>query len=350
MATEQFFKDIENQFKKSLPFVIYRKPNEDLLKALFQKNDLVYNADDIEEAGFVFAPFDDHGKTILIPYNESRIIEIVHKRLDEVDTPSFDNSREKAGKQNFVSLVEHALDHLSSSVLDKIVLSRREKVHIQDHSPVRIFKRLLYKYPEAFVYCWYHPKVGLWLGATPEILLRIDNNKLTTMALAGTINYEGSLNVSWGEKELREQQIVTEYITTALEPLVENMNKSQVRTVRAGGLLHLQTMINADLKQGSNNIKGVVKTLHPTPAVCGMPTGDARQYILSHEPHDREYYTGYLGELAADRVELFVNLRCMQIQEAVAILYIGGGITMESVPEKEWEETVNKAITMKSIL
>ena len=92
--------------------------------------------------------------------------------------------------------------------------------------------------------------------------------------------------------------------------------------------------------------------MHPTPAVCGFPKDAARKFILENEDYDRAYYSGFLGELNwDDSTDLFVNLRCLQVVDGQkVILYVGGGITAESDPKKEWLETVHKAQTMKMVL
>jgi len=112
--------------------------------------------------------------------------------------------------------------------------------------------------------------------------------------------------------------------------------------------------------------------LHPTPAVCGLPKESAKQFILEHEDYNREFYTGFLGELNCETTiaprsgrrnienrayavsrtstQLYVNLRCMQLKNQQAIIYVGGGITEGSNAESEWEETVSKSLVIKSIL
>ena len=100
----------------------------------------------------------------------------------------------------------------------------------------------------------------------------------------------------------------------------------------------------------------IVRLLHPTPAVCGFPKEEAKVFILENEQYDRRYYTGFLGELNQSDVngvlnsDLFVNLRSMEIEGSNANIYIGCGITKDSIPEKEWEESVNKSQTMKRVL
>ena len=98
------------------------------------------------------------------------------------------------------------------------------------------------------MYCWYHPKVGLWLGATPETLIKKEGRRFSIMALAGTQNYDGTLEVTWKEKEKQEQQFVTDFIEDQLRPLVETYQISDTETVKAGNLVHLKTMISAQLK------------------------------------------------------------------------------------------------------
>jgi len=251
------------------------------------------------------------------------------------------------------------------------VLSRQETVNLSETNPISIFKRLLERYKSAFVYCWYHSKVGLWLGATPETLIKIEGNRFSIMALAGTQDYKGSLDVVWQNKEKQEQQLVTDFIVDNLKPSVDSFNVSDVVTVKAGNLVHLKTMISAQLKPDTP-LKQVVKVLHPTPAVCGLPKESAKQFILEHEDYNREFYTGFLGELNCETTiaprsgrrnienrayavtrkstQLYVNLRCMQLKNQQAIIYVGGGITEGSNAESEWEETVSKSLVIKSVL
>jgi isochorismate synthase len=95
----------------------------------------------------------------------------------------------------------------------------------------------------------------------------------------------------------------------------------------------------------------VIQLLHPTPAVCGLPKEQSKAFILENENYDRTFYTGFLGELNMEnKTDLFVNLRCMEICESQANLFMGCGITKDSIPEKEWEESINKSFTMKRVL
>ena len=126
-------------------------------------------------------------------------------------------------------------------------------------------------------------------------------------------------------------------------------------SANAGSIWHIKTDISGVLNADSS-LDEVIDLLHPTPAVCGYPKKKSRAFILENENYDRTFYSGFLGELnssfASNSIssDLFVNLRSMQIRNSEAILYMGCGITKESIPEKEWEESVNKSMTMKRVL
>ena len=101
------------------------------------------------------------------------------------------------------------------------------------------------------------------------------------------------------------------------------------------------------------SIKDFVSSLHPTPAVCGLPMKAAKDFIIKNEGYNREFYTGFLGALnfENEKTELFVNLRCMQyVENKKLALYVGGGITKDSNATLEWDETENKTKTMLDVL
>jgi isochorismate synthase len=95
----------------------------------------------------------------------------------------------------------------------------------------------------------------------------------------------------------------------------------------------------------------MLRLLHPTSAVCGMELGPAREFLRQHEGYDRSFYTGYLGPVnVEDNTDIYVNLRCMQLRDGHALMYAGAGVTADSVPEQEWEETEMKIDTLTTSL
>lgn len=350
VSSELFYNEALEHFKAKLPFVIYNKPNSNKINGLLQKTDDIFNTVNYKESGFIFAPFDVEKEAILIPLNHSKSIEC-YKEVTSKNVFSIKNISYPSEEENHIHLVEKTINEIKNSEIKKIVISRKKEVLIEGFDFISIFKKLVYKYPEAFCYVWYHPKVGLWVGATPETLLTLNNKEFETMALAGTQKYEGSINVLWGEKEKEEQALVTSSIIENIKPIASAIDISEVQTVKAGSLLHLKTAIKGQIENAS--IKDFVSSLHPTPAVCGLPMKAAKDFIIKNEGYNREFYTGFLGALnfENEKTELFVNLRCMQyVENKKLALYVGGGITKDSNATLEWDETENKTKTMLDVL
>jgi len=235
-------------------------------------------------------------------------------------------------------------------------LKARSKEQLEKQLPfvfsIEIFETALQRYPNTFCYLWYHPNTGIWIGATPEVFLKAKNTNITTVALAGTIKAEDSKEPIWSTKEIEEQQIVVDYINDSFKESLENVRVSKNQTVKAGAVYHLKSTITGKINENFK-LKPLIEKLHPTPAVCGLPKTEALQFIHTNENYDRSYYTGFLGELNAgdaSQTHLFVNLRCMKLEGNTASIFVGGGITKDSVPESEWLETQYKSQTMLSLL
>lgn len=344
----QFLEKIQNQYNKELPFVVYRKPHSSSVQAIFQQDNVLHYTNSFEEKGFVFSAFNGN-KHIILPIDE--FLQSTYLPVPKQETRlNFDEKKLTEDKEYHISLVAKAVEEIKKGTFEKVVVSRRIETFCNTN-PLDLFQQLLNKYTATFCYLWYHPKVGLWMGATPEILLKTEGQNLTTMSLAGTQEYVPNTAPLWGKKELHEQNIVTEYIADNLKGKIDDMKVSSAESVRAGNLWHLKSTIEGELKIG---IKEVAETLHPTPAVCGLPKKPSKAFVLEHENYPREFYTGYLGELnfgeTKKQSHLFVNLRCVQLLKNKAYIYVGGGITSESIPEKELKETVIKSKTMLNII
>ncbi|MGB0891220.1 MAG: chorismate-binding protein, partial [Flavobacteriaceae bacterium] len=185
------FHKIEQHYSQQLPFVVYRKAKEQIVSGFFQQSDEIVYSDDFTEEGFIFAPFDNQSKSVLIPKNQSEFIqeEIVLNIENAVEVEIETNF---SSKQNHIKLVEKGVEAIHQNQFNKVVLSRKEIVELDNFNLIETYQKLLQNYPNAFVYVWFHPKVGLWLGATPETLVKIKGNKFETMALAGTQSYNGT--------------------------------------------------------------------------------------------------------------------------------------------------------------
>jgi isochorismate synthase len=352
IAIESFFDKITEALDKKLPFTAYNQPESYEIKGFFQRNDDLYFTNNYSESGFVFAPFDKAKQAILFPLSESHfcITTFSDISIDENNSHLKLISNSNNEKSTFVSLVQKGVEFLKKTGVKKVVLSRKELIKTSHFNIEETFKNLLMNYRSAMVYVWFHPKIGLWFGATPETLLNVKGKAFTTMALAGTQLYDGSLEVDWQHKEKQEQQFVTDYIINNLSNSLAITGVSEPHTIRAGNLLHLRTKIKGILSR-QISLYQLIGLLHPTPAVCGLPKKEAKEFILENENYDREFYTGYVGELNIEsQSNLYVNLRCMQVLSNEISIYIGSGITVDSIPEKEWEETKAKTSTLIDVL
>ncbi len=146
------------------------------------------------------------------------------------------------------------------------------------------------------------------------------------------------------------------YIVSCFKQLrLREYQETGPRTVVAGQLLHLRTDFEVDLNAVPFPSLGtdMLRLLHPTSAVGGMPKAAALEFLRRHEGYDRAYYSGFLGpvNVAAPGVaRLFVNLRCLQVRAHDAILYAGTGLTVDSDPAREWQETEMKLQTVAAAL
>ncbi|MES2574878.1 MAG: isochorismate synthase [Bacteroidota bacterium] len=344
-----FLEKANRQFAQNFPFIIYKKPNNNSVTGLFQDNNTLFEVNDFTEKGFVFASFDG-SQTFLIPENQSEIISEVFQNKEISVSENESHYPNESEKNNFKNLVTKGIQAIVKNEFKKVVVSRKETVNLVDFDLISTFEKLANLYPTTFVYCFYHPKVGIWLGATPEQLFKANNKEFQTIALAGTQKDTGSNEVVWPNKEREEQQFVTDYIVEKVKNVASEVSVSEPYSIKAGSIWHIKTDISGTLNLGSS-LQEVIQLLHPTPAVCGLPKDKSKAFILENENYDRTFYTGFLGELNIEnRTDLFVNLRCMEISNSQAHLFMGCGITKDSVPEKEWEESINKSATMKKVL
>jgi isochorismate synthase len=207
------------------------------------------------------------------------------------------------------------------------------------------------------------PGEGAWMGCTPEILVSGSGNHYRTMALAGTMSVPETMpvkNIVWSDKNRKEQEIVADYIRESITPYARIIEEEGPYTSRAGQLVHLKTEFHLapmpsemdhSIFNSKLSILNLIKALHPTPAVCGLPAEEAAAFIRENEGYDRSYYSGVVGMLDEEHeTNLFVNLRCGHFLGDKTTLYAGGGILKDSNLGAEWNETNWKMNTILQTL
>lgn len=385
----------------ALPMALWREPNTDQVYAVVSlSEETVSGSVDLNERkpAFIFSPFDQHNghqsHQIAADLLWSRgvfrregmswstqqqknferfqwAVQGVSIGLIPGTTAWYSSPNQFEGinyldRRQFCNLVDQASDLIRRSDIDKIVVSRVTDTPLSaDFDPIIFFNELCARYPHAFVSLVAIPGVGTWMGASPELLLSLTNNQLRTVALAGTKarpEYQPISSVQWGLKELEEQGFVANDIRTffqranhdSLFDSEQDLVKEEgAKTVAAGNVVHLRTdySITLDEHKLHTVANRMLSELHPTSAVCGMPKDKAVDFIHAREGYDRRFYSGYLGSVHIDgQSNLYVNLRCMELEAIRAKLYVGVGITADSEPDAEWHETKMKADTLLNVM
>ena len=351
MEQKLLLKTLENHRQQGFPFVIFLMPDSDKIIAMLQRDKQLHTTDEFTAKGVVIAPFDYSDFAYCIPESESEMLEstLEDSQIEMTDVNCDEDILEK---ERYLKLVREAAFSIQKKMAAKIVVSRKKELQLKNLDFSTLFLRLFNLYPGAFRYIWFHPKTGLWCGATPEVLVKTEDTSFSSMALAGTQKFNDKTPIYWSDKEIEEQQYVTDAITTSLQKVTDVLKVSKTYTHQAGSLVHLRTDITGILRRGKATLNTISRALHPTPAVCGTPKISAKKFILENEGYDREFYTGFIGPICGNDAcsNLYVNLRCMKIDGNMATLFVGGGITLASKDVDEWEETQNKLQTMLQVL
>jgi isochorismate synthase len=330
---------------KAPGFVISPFVNQKGEKAVFIPAELYYSSEG-ENRQIEIANTNDEKKQTFLTFFNTLLSHLTS------ETPYankyYNSSNQNLGHQDnqqdsFVSLVNKGIDAIKKGQFQKVVIARTNMIDLsQPLHLVNAFENMAKKYPNTFVSLVSTPEHGTWMGASPELLMNVNQDHiLRTMALAGT----KPATSDWTQKEIEEQEFVKHFIVKQFQEVgVQKFDVLGPKTFTLGHLIHLKTDFTVDLKSTvqSPELVGtsLLHLLHPTPAVCGLPKQPALHFINQYESFDRSFYTGYLGPTnIQDETSLYVNLRCMQLLDDKAILYAGAGITRDSDPIKEWEET-----------
>lgn len=366
------------------PFALWRLPEskEKHLLISHQYINLTHEAIiEDQPAGFIFSPFDRTRESIFLPANFHFVFEdgklkkpedplttssqtwleaeVQKSRAPKKYQPSKKLTVQQPEDSDFLALVNRCIDEIERGTFEKVVPSRTKVVDLPaDFDVLTAFQKLCSKYNHALISFINIPEIGTWMGATPEILVIVeDRNIFRTVALAGTQRYTEGMNlkgVAWTQKEIEEQALVERYIISCFKKIrLREYDEHGPKTVVAGNLIHLKTDFEVDMKATGFPQLGsiMLQLLHPTSAVCGMPLDASTKFLKTHEGYDRSFYAGFLGPVNVNNnINIFVNLRCMQLGDKQAILYAGAGVTIDSVPEEEFEETEMKFNTLRNVI
>ncbi len=297
---------------------------------------------DLSDEGFIFLPYNKNKLGYLIKGKINATIDIKFPEFLKNETQL--NFQDNHG--HYVSIVTNAIDKIKNEDFKKVVLAHSSIQQLPNNFDLKLFfEKICNNYPNAFVYCL-SIENEIWIGATPEVFLKKENDLFLTYALAGTKQLNEGIKFSIKEQE--EQSLVKNYIVDKLIHLkATNINISKVREFNTGNLKHLINEIQFNCTKPIE----IINEMHPTPAVCGAPLEPASIFINQNENLDREFYSGFLGPIYKNKnFSFWVNLRCAKINNDLIKFYAGAGITENSLAESEWQETEKKIDTLRSLL
>ena len=243
--------------------------------------------------------------------------------------------------------INKALKEIERETFKKVVLSRISGYSTeQEISSSFLIDELAERYPDCYIF-GLKKNDSLFFGASPEKLLKMYNGTLEIDSLAGSAarGSTGIKDKKLGDellnsgKNRREQKTVTRYIENILSKYTAKISSDEnPKLKKLKNIQHLWTVIKADLNE--ENLPLILKELHPTPAVCGMPKQEAIDFILQNEDYPRGYYAGFTGWIGnKSSGEFCVSIRSALLRKNKLYLFAGCGIVEGSEPEKEYEET-----------
>lgn len=355
------FKAIDACLERNIPFVLYAIPSEhswNFHASLPDKEGEAHAFNEGDNADTFFINFyaNDEPYTAGVPFqfDAQGILDYIDANNDTIfDDALIRPSVNSTYRVSYDSAFKKARPRLRE-VGGKVVLSQHQTI-VSKRDLHHVIYDLFSLNPFSFRYFCFTPETGIWMGATPELLLKSGENEdeYVTMALAGT--KPANDKSPWDDKNLEEQLYVAEFIRDELQLMNLDVKVEDLSEHYYGTIKHLCNIINF---KGNINVVDVLNELSPTPAVSGFPRDIAIAEIDAYETHNRRCYSGYVGVRINGRYYAYVNIRCaflakvvVETQQAyIYNLYSGGGILASSDCESEWQEAQSKISMLKHII
>jgi menaquinone-specific isochorismate synthase len=283
---------------------------------------------------------------------------VLNEVRDNASGASFDFAEGTFSSEEWMKRVAEAISRVAANTVDKVVLARDVIAASSSEIDVRpILRKLAKEYPST----WTFSVDGL-VGATPELLLRLSRGMVTSRVLAGTIPKTGddekdlalAASLARSSKDLEEHEYAVRSVAEALDPFCSSTNVPESPFVlHLANVMHLATDVTGALVETKQHIDAfsLLKSLHPSAAVCGTPRNIAFDIIDEIEGLNRGRYAGPVGWIdSSGDGELGIALRCGQITDHTIRIFAGCGIVAGSNPKKELEESNAKMVAMRSAL
>ncbi len=254
--------------------------------------------------------------------------------------------------------INEILQRISGGRLRKTVLARRVELRLSAPLlPFRVLGRWCKTNPGSFAFAM-EREGALFMGCTPERLYRRRGREILTESLAGTVRRGSTLDEDQtmeatlynDPKLVREHELVTRFMHAQIAPwITASPPREEVGILKLDRIQHRHLPIRATLKAGVRDAD-LLRTLHPTPAICGFPRTEAQAVIARLENVQRGWYSGAFGIVSPEHSEFAVAIRSALVHHDRVFCYSGVGIVEGSDPEAEWNELEAKIESFLSVL
>lgn len=255
-------------------------------------------------------------------------------------------------KADYLAAVEKIVAYIQAGDIMQAVLSQRQTAAYARH-PLHFYRALRKLNPSPYMFYCAWPELTL-IGASPEILVRQEGDNLTVRPIAGTrprgktpaedLALEAELKAD--PKECAEHLMLIDLGRNDLGR-VSRLGSIQVReqmiTERYSHVMHLVSEVEGECLPHLNAVD-VLKATFPAGTLSGAPKIRAMEIIQELEPQQRGVYGGAVGFLSwTGDMDLAIAIRTAVLKDGELSVQAGAGIVADSIPENEWQETVNKA-------
>lgn len=322
---------------------------EELEKHIISKNSILFGFFSFEQVPHFYKATDKS----FLQEDASLTRDFINNKIKNLKTrlnvTSINNQESFTDWQKMLAVAKKIF--LNFKDLKKIVLHRKITISLKEKISTDQIICTLPEITDQHHFFIFKNHQEIVVSYTPETLCRYSHDQLTTISLAGTaprdlnnqaLDQKFSDDLLQDDKNLREQNFVTERIVKDLSPFTTNIEIGPLYILKQTYVQHLAQNIKAHINR--EKIWGLIQTMHPTPALGGEPQKLALEQIRMIEQTPRQEYGGAFGFILPDEIQLVVNIRCLKFEhENKSITLFGGcGILMESDPQLEWLETENK--------
>lgn len=267
--------------------------------------------------------------------------------------------KDEVARDEWIEAVKRARDEIRNNDIKKIVMAREMIVTLNNVPDLTsIINNLIQTQPNSYVFA-FEKGEDCFIGASPERLVRIQDDRVLSTCLAGTAPRGNSKDederikeqLFHDSKNRDEHDYVVQMIRNSIQPFCHDLNiPNEPIVLSLKDLHHLYTPVTATLKEGAT-IFDFIKHLHPTPALGGEPKAESLAFIRQHERLDRGWYGAPLGWIDEKmNGEFAVAIRSGLIRKQIISLFAGCGVMKDSDPQLEYEETAVKFLPLFNAL